>query len=91
MVTKKASIEAKWDEDFEKKIEQKIDGWANSCGKKKVSSNAGAGIIYCLGLIGALIYYIQTSVGFWGVIVGILKAIVWPGFLVYEFLKFFSI
>lgn len=52
------------------------------------SANAGAGAVYGLGFIGAAVYYIQTAVGFWAGVVGILKAIVWPAFMVYELLKF---
>jgi hypothetical protein len=49
---------------------------------------AGAGdAVYGLGLIGALVYYIQHGHGFWGVVLGILKAIVWPAFLIYDALK----
>ena len=48
----------------------------------------GAGdAVYGLGLIGALVYYVQHAHGFWGVVLGILKAIVWPAFLVYDALK----
>ena len=47
----------------------------------------GGGAVYGLGLIGALVYYIQQGHGFWGVVLGILKAIVWPAFLVYDVLK----
>jgi hypothetical protein len=43
--------------------------------------------IYGLGLIGALVYYIQHGHGFWGAVLGILKAIVWPALLVYDALK----
>jgi hypothetical protein len=46
--------------------------------------------VYGLGLIGALVYYIQQAHGFWGVIVGILKALVWPAFLIYHLLRFIS-
>jgi hypothetical protein len=45
------------------------------------------GAVYGLGLIGALVYYIQHGHGFWGVVLGILKALVWPAFLVYDALK----
>jgi len=49
----------------------------------------GAGdAVYGLGLIGALVYYIQHADGFWYVVLGILKALVWPVFLVYELLAF---
>ncbi len=48
------------------------------------SSNA----VYGLGFIGAVIYYIAHATSFWMGVVGVLKAIVWPAFLVYELLKF---
>jgi hypothetical protein len=50
----------------------------------------GGNAVYGLGLIGALVYYIQAADGFWSIVLGILKAIVWPVFLVYEVLKFLS-
>jgi hypothetical protein len=52
-----------------------------------VQNNASGGAAYGLGLIGAAIYYIQAATGFWMGVVGILKALVWPAFLVYEALK----
>ena len=52
-----------------------------------VSNHASAGAVYGLGLIGALIYYIQQADSFWDGIVGILQAIVWPAFLVYKLLE----
>jgi hypothetical protein len=50
----------------------------------------GGGAVYGLGLIGALVYYIQQSDGFWDGVLGVLKALVWPAFLVYELLKLVS-
>ena len=50
--------------------------------------NSCGGAIYGLGFIGAAIYYIQGAIGFWGGVLGFLKALVWPAFLVYELLKF---
>jgi len=44
------------------------------------------GCIYGLGFIGAVIYYIQAATGFWGGVVGVLKAIVWPAFLIHKLL-----
>ncbi|MDZ4226636.1 MAG: hypothetical protein U1B79_00830 [Candidatus Pacearchaeota archaeon] len=44
------------------------------------------GFVYCLGAIGAAIYYLQTSTGFWPSVGAILKAIVWPAFVVYKLL-----
>jgi len=48
----------------------------------------GGNAVYGLGLIGALVYYIQQADGFWPAILGILKALVWPAFLTYDLLKF---
>jgi len=50
-------------------------------------SSGGGNAVYGLGLIGALAYYIQHADGFWGVVLGILKALVWPVFVVYELLN----
>jgi hypothetical protein len=49
------------------------------------------GIFYLLGLIGAAIYYISTAVSFWMGVLGFLKAIVWPVFLVLGLLKYMGI
>ena len=49
------------------------------------------GCSYFLGFIGAAIYYINTATGFWIGVLGVLKALVWPAFLVYEILKFLAI
>jgi hypothetical protein len=48
----------------------------------------GGNAVYGLGLIGALVFYIQGAHGFWAVVLGILKALVWPAFLVYHLAKF---
>jgi hypothetical protein len=54
----------------------------------KVSKNQGGNAVYGLGLIGALIYYLQQATTFGQGIFGFLKAFVWPAFLVYELFKF---
>ena len=46
---------------------------------------------YCLGVIGAAVYYISAATGFWAGVLGFLKALVWPAFLVYEVLKFLAV
>ena len=55
--------------------------------KKDVQSNAHSGAVYGLGFIGAAIYFISQATGFWVGALGLLKAIVWPAFLVYEAFK----
>jgi hypothetical protein len=52
----------------------------------KVVNKGGAGGAYFLGMIGAAVYYLHTSFGFGGSIVALLKALVWPAFLVYHLL-----
>ncbi|MBU1118030.1 hypothetical protein KKD37_03645 [Patescibacteria group bacterium] len=64
------------------------------CGKssknKKYYTGAGTGV-YCLGFIGALVYYIGASTSFWIGVLGILKSIVWPAFVVHGILKFLGL
>lgn len=48
---------------------------------------ASASAVYGLGLIGAAIYFIGHATSFWMGVIGFLKAIVWPAYLVYEALK----
>lgn len=48
----------------------------------------GAGGIWFLGFVGALVYYIHTHSGtFWLVVLAFMKAIVWPCFVVYHILQ----
>jgi hypothetical protein len=47
-----------------------------------------ASFIWFLGFIGALVYYIQQAAGFWIGVLGFLKAIAWPAFLVYKLFEF---
>jgi len=56
--------------------------------KSNISSSGLAGVVYCLGFIGAAVYYISNATGFWIGVIGFLKATVWPAFLVYELLGF---
>jgi hypothetical protein len=54
---------------------------------KHEHGSGSASAVYGLGFIGAAIYYVSTAAGFWMGLLGLLKAIVWPAFLVYEALK----
>jgi len=53
----------------------------------KCSTEGCGGCAYVLGFLGAAIYYISNATGFWVGVLGVLKAIVWPAFLVFELLK----
>jgi hypothetical protein len=55
--------------------------------KNEMRNCAPSGAVYGLGLIGAAIYFISHAATFWMGVLGILKAIVWPAYLVYEALK----
>lgn len=50
--------------------------------------NWTASAFYGLGFVGALVYYLATATTFWIGLLGVLKAIVWPAFLVFELLKY---
>lgn len=53
------------------------------------AKNCGSGgCAYFLGFLGAAIYYLWTATGFWNGVLGLLKAAVWPLFLVHGLLKF---
>jgi hypothetical protein len=47
-----------------------------------------SGAVYGLGIIGACVYYINHGTTTQEKLVGFLKALVWPAFLVYELLEF---
>lgn len=55
--------------------------------KKEIQGSAPAGAVYVFGLIGAAVYFISHATSFWMGVLGFLKAIVWPAFLVYEAFK----
>ena len=47
--------------------------------------------IYFLGVIGAAIYFISKATSFGAGVLGLLKALVWPAFLVHGALKYMNI
>jgi hypothetical protein len=68
---------AKFKKQLKKKLKKRIGT------KKNVTVKTSSGL-YFMGFIGAAIYYISTASDFWIGVLGVLKAIVWPAFLVYE-------
>ncbi|HET9641486.1 MAG TPA: hypothetical protein VFP46_01385 [Candidatus Paceibacterota bacterium] len=58
--------------------------------KTCTGSGAGAGV-YGLGFIGAAVYFIQHAPTVWLGLIGIVKALFWPAFLVYYALKAFAL
>jgi hypothetical protein len=55
---------------------------------KGICKGGCSGAIYGLGLIGAVVYFIGHAATFWIGVLGILKALVWPAFLIYYALEF---
>jgi hypothetical protein len=37
-----------------------------------------------MGFVGAAIYYVSNATDFWVGVLGVIKSLVWPAFLVYE-------
>lgn len=59
--------------------------------KVEVKERHSTSIIYFMGFIGAAIHYISAAEGFWMGILGFLKALVWPAFLVYHALQYLAL
>ena len=55
--------------------------------RRKPPAQPGRGAVYGLGLIGALVWYCQQADEPSEYVVAVLKALVWPAFLVYETFK----
>jgi hypothetical protein len=54
---------------------------------KVVHNNGILGGAYFLTIIGAAIYFVQHSSGFWGALIGVLQALVWPVVVMYKVLE----
>lgn len=87
---KKKSVEEPSWKEIGKSIGAKMEKECkdDKCKSWKGHGQGCGGALYGLGLIGALVHYISTATSFWMGVLGVLKAIVWPAFLVYELLKF---
>lgn len=49
-------------------------------------SHGSSNIIYGLGIIGAVVYYLQHATTFLAVLIGLIKAVFWPAFILYKVL-----
>ncbi len=60
--------------------------------KIKVIQNSGPmGFTALLSFIGAAVYFIQQTDGFWNIVLAVLKAIVWPAFAVHRALELMGV
>jgi len=76
--------------------EPEVQDWKESCWSgghtmKHMCCHGSGGAFYWLGFLGALVYYLTTATSLWTGFLGILKAIVWPAFLIYGALKFLAL
>ncbi|MFI5061843.1 MAG: hypothetical protein ACHP7F_10365 [Actinomycetales bacterium] len=57
-------------------------------GRNRVIERAGAsGFFFLLCYIGAAVYFVSVSNGsFWGVVFGLLQAVVWPAYVIFHVL-----
>lgn len=86
----KTKSEKEMEDAIESYITSKVKGWDKKGKKKKSGSDhASSGSIYFVGFVGALVYWMQAAVGFGAVVTGLLKALVWPAYIVYKLLESF--
>lgn len=52
-----------------------------------MKNNAGGGALYGIGVIGALVYFMQHANSFTSVITGLVKSVFWPAVIVYKALE----
>ena len=83
-------VESNVEKGVEKRIKEGIESCCSPAEKCRSSCSSG-GCTYFLGFLGAAIYYISTSTGFWNGVWGVIKALVWPAILVFEALKFMGV
>lgn len=70
-------------------VEDIKDWCANKKHTSSSSQHGTSGALYFVGFIGALVYWMQAAVGFGAVVTGVLKAMVWPAYVVFHLLQMF--
>lgn len=63
----------------------------NSSGKNNVNSGGMLGGAYFMTIVGAAVYFLHNAASFWGGVLGILKAFVWPAFVIYKVLDLLNL
>jgi hypothetical protein len=58
------------------------------CKRHHGSSHGDSGVIYGLGVIGALFYFLQHATTFGAVMLGIGKSFFWPAILMFKLLTY---
>lgn len=52
--------------------------------KVKVINQGPVGFVFFMAWVGALVYFVGQVDGFWNIILAVLKACVWPAFLIHQ-------
>ena len=55
--------------------------------KQTVKVDSGLGYIFFMAWVGALVFFIERNVGFWGDVLAFLQAAIWPSYILYYALK----
>lgn len=75
-------------EKIKKNVKKKVK---KNLKNKKANVNVQVGksgsALYFFGFVGSAIYFISTADGFWHGVLGVLKSLVWPAFLIFEALS----
>ncbi|MFA5750054.1 MAG: hypothetical protein WC895_02445 [Candidatus Shapirobacteria bacterium] len=61
------------------------------CSSRSHHGHGDSGVIYGLGMIGALFYFLGNATSFTMVMIGIGKAIFWPAILMFELLIYLGL
>ena len=60
-------------------------------GDIKIKNHSGSSALYGIGVVGALIYFLQHATTVSAVIIGIIKAFFWPAVIVFQALTLLKI
>ena len=56
------------------------------CGSHRHGGGGDSSILYCLGILGSLFYFLKDAPTFGAVLLGIGKSFVWPALIVFKVL-----
>lgn len=79
-----------------KEKEQKVEEYCKDVmhkhhGHHNYTNHGGGNAIYCLGVIGALFYFLQNATTFGMVLMGTGKAVFWPAILMFKLLTYLNL
>jgi hypothetical protein len=64
--------------------EKEMDSTCCSHKKRGMGAHGSSGALYGLGMIGAIVFYLQHATTFWDGILGFFKGVFWPAMLVHK-------